>query len=56
MSESNASNDQSDHGDAWYRQLHWQIAIGIVAALVYGIAVRNLWPLTGEEGRDALAI
>lgn len=28
----------------WYKQLHWQIALGIVLGFAYGVIVRVIWP------------
>ncbi len=52
-------SDHSRPGDAgrkpWFRELHWQIAIGIALALVYGIAVRLIWPMSDlEQEREAV--
>ncbi len=41
---SNASN-----GGPWYTQLHWQILLGLLAALVYALAVRQLIGLSPIE-------
>ena len=38
----------------WFKQLHWQIAMGIVFALIYGIAIRTIWPLAGAADPDAI--
>ena len=40
---------ESPSGAPWYRKLHWQIALGVVAALAYGLAVRLIWPLPALE-------
>ena len=29
----------------WYKQLHWQIALGIVLGFAYGVVVRVIWPV-----------
>lgn len=39
------SEAESSPKRPWYRELHWQIGMGIVFALIYGIGVRTIWPM-----------
>lgn len=51
------SQDVHDNPPApWYRQLHWQITLGIVAGLIYSIACRLIFPMpqiTAQTGDAA---
>ena len=54
------SQDVQDKKPApWYRQLHWQITLGIVAGLIYSIACRLIFPMpqvTAQTGDAAQII
>lgn len=50
---------QDSHIDAaqkpWWKQVHWQIAMGVVAGLVYALVVRGVWAMPGPELVEARA-